>query len=326
MDNKLTKKRLSDFLAYEWILTIIIAVAAIVVWELAYTMSAVRLTTGQAFKYYYDENVTAVDDGRFYDMLKESGTFSYDVKELTSETLTSSYNVLSTRLSVYEGDVIFTDCTEKEDGSVRAKNLADTYGYNYERLLSDAKNYLAGFLKDGVTGEWDMLDYENLDESKIEAHFGERSGKRVYKNSLKAGEISVADEKERIKKLCSETADFKKLLECDAENLFFRYTRFEQSLAFAEERDKPNYEKAVNSEKDAGRENAVYGLNLAALKCYGGDTTGKKEVTDIVKYVGTAEADGVTLLVFDFKSEQPDLQYEAIAFINAVVRACSDII
>ena len=97
-------------------------------------------------------------------------------------------------------------------------------------------------------------------------------------------------------------------------------------FAFAEERDKPNYEKAVNSEKDAGRENAVYGLNLAALKCYGGDTTGKKEVTDIVKYVGTAEADGVTLLVFDFKSEQPDLQYEAIAFINAVVRACSDII
>ena len=61
MDNKLTKKRLSDFLAYEWILTIIIAVAAIVVWELVYTMSAVRLTVGQAFKYYYDEKASTIN-------------------------------------------------------------------------------------------------------------------------------------------------------------------------------------------------------------------------------------------------------------------------
>ena len=196
MDNKLTKKRLSDFLAYEWILTLIVAVAAIVLWELVYTVSAVRLTTGQSFKYYFDENVSSLGDGAFYTMLSDD-VFSYDVKELSSEQLTSKYNVLSTRLSVYEGDVIFTDTVENESQPVRAKTLADSYGYNYERLLSDAEEYVSQFYTGG-----------KLDDGKIQAHFNERARKRVYKNALKSGEISVADEIRRIEKLEKEIADF----------------------------------------------------------------------------------------------------------------------
>lgn len=310
MDNKLTKKRLSDFLAYEWILMIIAAIGAIIVWELVYTTSAVRLTTGQSFKFYFDENVASVGDGTFYGTLVDDGAFSYDVKELTSESLTSEYNVLSTRLSVYEGDVIFTDYTQAEEGSdVRAKTLVDSYGYNYERLLSDAKAYLSGFYTDG-----------NLDEAKIQAHFNERAGKRVYKNSLKAGEISVQDEIDRIKKLEKDVADFERLLSSDVENLFFRYTKYEQSLETAEEKSKQTYADLVAKEKEQGRENAAYGLNLGALK------NGKTDVTEYVKLAGTSSADGVTLLVFDFKSEQEDLQYEAIGFINCIVRNCSNVL
>lgn len=316
MDNKLTKKRLSDFLAYEWILTIIVAVAAIIVWELVYTVSAVRLTTGQSFKFYYDENVASLGDGYFYEMLSDD-VFSYDVKELSSESLNSNYNVLSTRLSVYEGDVIFTDSAAKEDGNVRAAELADQYGYNYERMLSDAKEYLKKFLKDGETN---MLVYDNLDEDKIIANFNVRAEKRVYKNALKAGEISYRNELERIKKLCAETSDFEKLLSCGKDGLFYRYTRYEQSAKNAQEKNKESYETLVGKEKEAGRENAVYGLELGAL------SGGRNSVTKYVKRAGKADAAGVTLLVFDFKSEQEDLQYEAIAFINAIVRDCSDIL
>lgn len=309
MDNKLTKKRLSDFLAYEWILTLIAAVAAIVLWELVYTVSAVRLTTGQSFKYYFDENVSSLGDGAFYTMLSDD-VFSYDVKEISSEQLTSKYNVLSTRLSVYEGDVIFTDTVENESQPVRAKTLADSYGYNYERLLSDAEEYVSRFYTDG-----------KLDNAKIQAHFNERSGKRIYKNALKAGEISVDDEIRRIEKLEKEIADFKNLLSNGKDGLFFRYTRYEQTLASVDDKNKASYEKLFNAEKEKGRENAVYGLNLGAL------TGGKTDVTKFVKLNGeNGSAKNVTLLVFDFKKEQPDLQYEVISFINALVRNCSDIL
>lgn len=311
MDNRLTKKRLSDFLAYEWILVIIVAVAAIIVWELVYTVSAVRLTTGQSFKYYYDENVAAVKDDDFYNMLKKSNAFGYDVKELSSESLTSEYNVLSTRLSVYEGDAIFTDCIDGEDGSNRAKDLTDAYGYNYERLLSDAKAYVAAFTDADGT----------LNETKIEENFNKRANKRVYKNALKADEISLADEIKRIEKLVDEIADFEKLLNSDVENLFFRYTKFEQSANNSTDGTiKDDYVAAAEREKAEGRENAIYGLNLGALK------GGKKDITEYVKRAGESTADGVTLLIFDFKDEQPDLQYEAIGFINAIVRDCSDIL
>lgn len=309
MDNKLTKKRLSDFLAYEWILTLIVAVAAIVLWELVYTVSSVRLTTGQSFKYYFDENVSSLGDGAFYTMLSDD-VFSYDVKELSSEQLTSKYNVLSTRLSVYEGDVIFTDTVENESQPVRAKTLADSYGYNYERLLSDAEEYVSQFYTDG-----------KLDDGKIQAHFNERARKRVYKNALKSGEISVADEIGRIEKLEKEIADFKTLLSNGKDGLFFRYTRYEQTLATVDDKNKASYEKLFNAEKENGRENAVYGLNLGAL------TGGKTDVTKFVKLNGeNGSAENVTLLVFDFKDEQPDLQYEVISFINALVRNCSDIL
>lgn len=315
MDNKLTKKRLSDFLSYEWILVIIAAVAAIIVWELVYTVASVRLTVGQSFKYYFDESVSSLGNEDLFNMLSD-GVFSYDVKTLDSEALTSSYNVLTTRLSVYEGDALFTDYTEKEDGTVRAKEIIDTYGYNYERLLSDAKEYLSGFLKNGKTNP---LSYEDLDESKIEAHFNERTKKRVYKNSLKAGEISVEDEKERIKSLCEEVADFERLLACETDGLFFRYTRYEQSVNASDDGESV-YGGVYEKEKSEGRENAIYGLNVGAL------TGGKNNITKYVKRAGEADASEITLIIFDFKSQQEDLQYEAIAFINAIVRDCANIL
>ena len=60
MDNKLTKKRLHDLLSYEWILMIIICVVSIVFWEIVYDFSAVKLTAGQNFRYYFDYNISPV--------------------------------------------------------------------------------------------------------------------------------------------------------------------------------------------------------------------------------------------------------------------------
>lgn len=333
MDNKLTKKRLSDYLSYEWILMIIVIVAAIVLWELVYSVSSVRLTSGQQFKYYYDENVVAGSNGALFDIIcDESGeqTFSYDVLEVTYEQLSSQYNVLSVRLSVYEGDAIFTDGVADEKGASRLKKLVDgNRMYTYERLEKDGINYLSAFLKEEFSSlsyeekKEKVYDYENLDESKIEARFSERmkGDNRFRKEAdIAAGKIS---EKARIKKLCTEMKKFGYLLNVGEEKgIFERYTKYELALSSADERDKENYQKAYDNEIAEGRQKAAYAIKMDKL-------TGGKNVSEYLRLAGKDTAEGVTLALFDFynvpEAKLYDLQFETVSFVNKIVSEFSDI-
>lgn len=307
MDNKLTKKRLSDFLAYEWILMLVVAAAAIFAMELIYTVSAVRLSTGQQFKYYLDEDLNIFDTYSVYSLLDE--TFSYDVLSVEEENLTSSYNVLSVRLSVQEGDAIFTASVEKEDGKVRAKTVIDYNPvYDMQSLLKGAKDYLAQF-KDGTEG---------FDEDKICAYFDKRTkGDNRFRTDAEKEE-GRQNEIGRIKKLANEVEDFEKLLNSDIDNLFYRYVKYEQASNGDESNE--NYGAVYAKEKEKGE--LIYGINMGAL------TSGKKNVADYLKLSGTdsVSADGVVLLLFDFSSYQYDLQFESISFVNTLVREFSNIL
>lgn len=312
MDNKLTKKRLSDFFAYEWILTIIIAVVAIFAMELIYTVSAARLSVGQQFKYYLDEDLSSFDTYSVYGLLDlnygENGkTFSFDVLSVEEESLLSSYNVLSVRLSVQEGDAIFTSSVEKEDETVRAKKTVDEFPvYDMQSLLNAAKDYLAQF-KDGT---------ESLDEDAICAYFDTRmKGDNRFRTETEKEE-GRENEIGRIIKLANDVEDFEKLLSSDRENLFYRYVKYEQASK-GDEND-ATYGAAYAKEKEKGK--LIYGINMAAL------TGGKKNVSDYLKIAETNSAENVVLLLFDFSSYQYDLQFESISFVNTLVREFSDIL
>ena len=41
MDSKITKKRISGFMAYEWIVTLIVSLVIIGLWDLYYTIARV---------------------------------------------------------------------------------------------------------------------------------------------------------------------------------------------------------------------------------------------------------------------------------------------
>lgn len=299
MDNKITKTRLSDYLAYEWIMIIIVSIVAIVFWELVYTMAGVRLSTGQTFNYYYDETVYSSNDQAFYDLLKvgkEDGTFSYDVIEVGSEALTSEYNVLSARLSTQEGDVIITDTlvADKEGAISRAEQLLTSYDmYDLDSLYANAHSYLSSFLKDGLT---DPLDYNNLDENLIEANFRDRMKKdnRFRKEEQKLQ--GIEQEKARIKKLCAEVKDFKYVLDNADSSLFYYHTLSEETGA----------------KRYAIRTEALTGGELLAGNYF-------KNRTD-----GTSA--GIVIMVFDFTTFQPDLQFETVSFINTIVRNFSNIL
>ena len=314
MDNKITRRRLSDFLSYEWIIMIIAIVFAIMGLEFIYTVSATRASVGQQFKFYFDENLSSnvSDFGNVLEFkVGENGkTFSYDVMEVSSEALTSSFNVLSARLSVQDGDVIFSDTMikDEETGESRAKSLVDGFSIcSLEKLLTDAKSYLSDFTENG-----------ELNDELIIAHFNERMKRDNRFRTEKAKETGRALEIERIKKLSEEVQDFQKIMSLDVDGLFFNYTRYEYSSQ--NEKDdvyKTLYEREISS----GKENLRYGINLAALSY---ETEGKQDVSRFFQNRETNNAENVVLMVFDFLSYQPDLQFETISFINTIFRTCSD--
>lgn len=327
MDNKITKKRLSDLLSYEWIFMIIIAVVAILGWELIYHVSSVQLTVGQKFKFYYDESVVSVSNSELVKGLLERDTFSYDVIKLNTETLDSENNVLSSRLSIQDGDVIFTDIkgidkTVERDGvqvpaMVRAKVHVDSFSYvmyALDDMLEDAKTYLKdNFIKDGQE-----IDLVNIDDIKLERVFRQRmDGDNRYRKEEQIKE-GIKKERVRIEKLIKDVKYFEDFISDPAnESALFRYTRYEQTYNLAtNEEDKEKYKTWLDSEKEK-----IYGINIGAL-----DELGKGiDATKILQLREPESAEeklskNVVLMAFDFKEYQPHLQYESLSFVCSTIQ------
>lgn len=324
MDKKITRKRLSDFLSYEWVVMIIVSVVVIVVWELAYAVGGVRVSVGQEFKYYYDQSIILEDDSELINNLLNYDTFSYDVLKLSGEVLYEDGNLLKDRLSVQEGDVIFTDTkglNEYQDEnntipkSVRAKTLIDDYNYSIysiSQMLLDATEYAQGFMLDGQS-----LSKDNIDPVKVKACFTKRNGKdnRFRKDYEIAQGLKL--ERKRIEKII-DNVEFLTAFITDPNNesALFRYTKYEQSYNLTD--NKEHYAKLIEKEAQEGRQNSVYGINIGALK--GGLNVSK------IMYLDTStntdiKTDNIVLMAFNFSTYQPDLQYESLSFICSTIKA-----
>ena len=290
---------------------IISFIAIIFVWELIFQVASVRVTMGQTFKYFVDYTVTINNESSFQQLLvDEKALDSLNILKLDRETLDKENNVLFTRLELKDGDVIFTDKIKDEDGYARAQAIIDNgYVYTLDRLLSDAENYLESFKTNG-----------EFDDAKIQANFLQRMSRDNRFRTEQEKADGIVAEKARILRLSSEVQDFRYLLSQDDE-LFFRYTRFEQTYEIAIEENKPGYLKNIEFEKNNGRENARYGINLGKLK----GSANKKSIASYFSVTGEQGAENVVLMAFDFLSNQPNEQFEVITFINSIVRSCSNI-
>ncbi|MBQ9756469.1 MAG: hypothetical protein IJV99_02590 [Clostridia bacterium] len=390
MDSRITKKRLSDYLSYQWIFVIVMCVVAIIVWELAYTIGSVRLTVGQHFKFYYDKTVWSGSTSDVYNLFDEKDTFSYDILSVDNEAILSENDILSTRLYVQEGDILITNSyeptdEEREDGEiVLAKSRIDNMNiYTLTDLSRDAKAYLFKFLKDDLqitantnvatieleqppvnatqdeklvfkavknnrikdekanAFESAVLDFKTgskeieeiyssaIEQSKVSKHFRSRMKKDNRFRSDAEIASGIKKETQRIKDLIVEVVDFDKILACTS--IHYNYTKYAQSVEVHAEDDYfEDFQSALDMEKACGRENAPYGIKVEALNNYRAD--GKDDTT---KYFQLAEAAAdeenpsskdVVIMAFNFRAYQPDLQFECIAFMNTMVRACSNIL
>jgi hypothetical protein len=290
-----------------------------------YAILEVRPTVGQEFKVYYDQNFSETSYEKLYDLIDRNDTLSYDVLKLDYEVIVGGdVDVLGTRLSVYEGDIIITDsCAPKEndrDPKVRSEYVADVYSiYRLEDLLKDAKAYLKQFLKDGATDE---LNYENLDQNKIDAKFLERMVKDNRFRSDEQKQEGKQLERARIQKLCVDVSDFEKFLNTAPEDCFYRYTKYSCLKEIREGDFKKTYQEKYQKEIDEGRANAIYGIN------FGGEAFkhGKSSTVEYFKVNGKANSENSIMMAFNFLEHQPVLQFETISFMCTVIRECSNIL
>lgn len=314
MDSKITKKRLSNFFQYEWIVMAIVVAVAIILMELIYSVSAVRLGVGQSYKIFYDENIfvkgTSFEDSLYYG--DERSVFSYDVLEFSTERLVSDYNVLYARLGTYEGDIIFTDNFIREGTTYdsRANSIIDDgFICHFEKLLEDAKSYLKQFLVEGKT----EISIENLDESKITSHFLERQKKD---NRFRSDEEKDAGKKleiERIKNLISSYLYFDKAYKYGVDNgWFYKYTKYDY---FIEQNKDGEYEEFYRESQQIENEKPrYYGLYVNKLN----------STQNYVSVNGeNMNNDDIVLMVFDFVKQQSDLQFESFSVINRLIQNCT---
>ena len=349
MDNKITKSRLSDFLAYEWILMLIIAIASIVVWELGYAIGAVKLTPGQEFKYYYDSTIVVENNREMQARILNQNTFSFDIMKFGNETLSEQNYVLADRLSIQEGDVIFTDILgidevdeqTKEPKTVRAKSLIDGYKFcigSLDQMIYDAKIYLT---KNFFVGEiYSQIENEvnnkeqlpalselllggstdserilsSIVDQKVEKMFLKRNkddNRFREQSALKKG---IEFEKQRIIKLCENVLFFEEFIKSNQDALF-EYTRYGQSNSeFAKE------EKTKNI-KRFGKETEIFGIKIGSLENGG-------EFSNIMRLANPKDpnnvVDGIVLMAFDFIKYQPDLQFESLSFVCSTIKMFSE--
>lgn len=327
MDAKITKRRLSEMLQYDWVKIIGMIVVAVVVWELIFTVSAVRVKTGQNFKVYYYPTTTGASG--LYEFNDSKKPLSYDVLEFSIETLTDDYadTVLSTRLSIGEGDLIVIDneITYPEDHGEGTENYelyarsnlydaVDTYSIApLDTLNENAKAYLARFMANG-----EYKEGGELLPDKVEENFNARmKGDNRFRKEENRAE-GVVWETERLEDLRAAVKDFSYLLE-NEENLFLTYTKY-QSTAH----NNPSEDMQAAYEKQTAHPYAINAQYLAENK------GNKPPVTDVIssryseEVMGTAV--GAAVAVFDFTADQPDLQYETIVFLVALVRQYSTLL
>lgn len=209
MDAKITKKRLNILLSYDWIKIILVAVAAIVVWSLIFTMTATRVTPAQNFTIF---NYTGTSPGSGFNSYSErlKNVFSYDILEINATDATASEQytetILQTRLSTNEGDALFAANVIPEnesdqrkitlpDGTEKTLTYLEQFLYSYYR---SAENFGEGGYLDEMAEYLNAYyngDYKNgvLDADKVKEDFRARvkalKDKRFKTEAkLKAGE------------------------------------------------------------------------------------------------------------------------------------------
>ena len=337
MDAKITKSRLNHLLSYDWLKIIGAAAALIVVWSLAFTMTATRLKPSQQFSVMNYKGTALTDNfSTKFQNAFSSGVFSYEVIETSVvDTTTGGKDMVSTlmetRLSTDEGDILFaadvndpdTKYTEAVDGTEETVDKYYTYfesclysWYSYVYQLDGEKGYFAkmeAYLNAYYTDGFENAD--SLDEEKIEREFRAKVKANKDKRYRKAAalEAGVQGEIEKVKSY--------------RDGLVTLYSYIDAGYISWVEKTV----KLSDSKGNVLENTGVFGINL----CPNEDTMG--ELKDSVYYLDERQSEedpektvkvsaAKDVCVMFMKTPKMDAQYlyESILYVNYLVETyCS---
>ncbi len=332
MDIKINSKRIKNLLSYDWIKIILSIIAGIIVWSLLFTTLGTRITVGQEFYFHtYDNVFTAGSVERnqeVLDNIKKKGYFSYDLLKLSTSNIVSagqysaSY-MLSLKRSTNEGDVMIIS-DERAEAKTEKAEQADIislvnsyYFYDIETLLKSAKDYCINndFVVEKLDGSW------AINEEAIKDYFlntrivgkGKGNYRKTYRTAQQKA-MGVQNEYNRIKLLYENylyvSTAIEKAIKADNDFLWYGELYTYDSLGKKVE--------DLTEIKPFGID--LYKLNQPFLE---DSTVPKVEDTWFTYADGVPTAEGLVACVFDFHSEQEDLQYETLGFLRYLIETYS---
>ena len=224
MDAKITRKRLGEMLAYDWIKILAVIAAVVCAWLLIFQVSGVRLSAGQSFHiHYYGRSLSAIDAQKLSAALKDE-YLSYDVLKVDMSNIPANSDaneMLVAKNGIREGDLLVV---ENVDSGTQENPALDSLfckmidGFRMmamEDLVASAEQYLAKF----YDADGQMLD------TVVEDHFRTRMKKDNRFRKEKQIILGVVQEKIRIAALKDNLAWLKAELEAErwrtAENKMF---------------------------------------------------------------------------------------------------------
>lgn len=293
MDARITKDRLSNLLAYDWLKIVVAIVAAVCALSVFFTTVRTRPTNAQTFTVFAQTDLSAGEDSvSLATRLKEKNVFSYDILSVGAESFaaSSSYGsaIFTARRSAGEGNVMFVSDNPEygEDGKVTKESelMKLVAGENMglaldaEKFFAQCRQYLVRFFGEDLS--------RPIDEQEAESCFRARNGKdKRYKTETAILE-GIEQEKERLVKLLE---DYLFVTECFDRGLY----------TFTKAPDKEDGEYAC----------AVYVGNLKGLKRLYYYSTERDGTA-----VKTTET--VNLILLNNRDETNDLRYESVSFLR----------
>ena len=323
MDAKITKKRLSDFLSYDWLKMVGIAVGFIVVWALVFTTTATRIIPSQSFGIYTYKGALG---GAGYIRYAEMEDLSYEVIKIDAQDSMKTagddniLTIMETRLAVDEIDVAFTSDAgegfyqyQTPEGETKKTTCLEDfiyryYGYTYR--LDGENGYLAGMAAYLNTYYGENYQTGELDKAKVESDFLARIKANKDKRYKKQAEINegIKGEIERITAYRNSLVEFYGYLEKGYISLT---------------------EKTLYMQNHSGEIQAVtgvYSINLCP------NDKMKSLVDDVYYYVEDEEtgdvktAANMNIVLVREAEVESGFEYEKISFVNHIVRKhCSDL-
>ena len=297
MDARITKQRLANMLAYDWLKIVGVIALAALFFSMFFLMIGTRPTDGQKFYVYaYSDIKVGGDFNRLADEMESKNVFGYDILDVSCEGFTSTglygNSVFTARRAVGEGRVMFMSDkrTVDSEGNEKSELLGflENKGQSRESFnlfkdpqafMEDCKSYLEEFFGEDLKGE--------LNRDKARETFLKRNKKDARFRTDKKRESGILLEEARLEKL--------------KEDYLYFTSQIGQKLEYVSYTSNIKTHTVAFSMKE---------LNLTKLVYY----TEKQEDGEV-----QTNSD-IVLCLFNNGEREGDLKYETVNFLAYLVR------